>query len=525
MLHTTEGPSITSAVGEFTAHNSWPHLTIDPIAKQAVQHVPLDVAARSLAHPLGTPETNRANCVQIEIVGIATESPTWSSDSLEFIAGWMRMVEEKVPIPRQSGMVFKSYPASAGLANGVRMNAADWAVFSGWCGHQHVPHQDHGDPGDIDIDHLCSPRILGLGSAPSTPGPAAVSRSPRSMDVVLARAAQAPRALSWGGDTWSAAPIQVGDGQVPAGGIVGVAGVARGSDVVDTFWVGADGSLQTAWWTRSAGWSASHLRIGDPAIPATMDGGIAALGRRPGIIDVFFVGLDGRLHTTWWTGPTGWATPTLTLAGTLPVDVTGGVSVVNRTRDILDVFCVGEDGGLYTVQWTANSGWAAAATMIANPLGGVVGSCGCAAVARDHHHVDAVFVGRDAHLYAVRWDETAGWSAHVRIDTGSAMSASTVAGPAMLARKRDVLDVFWLDVTGRLLTTWWTEAHGWSGAAQQLGAPSARMIPTLSPTAIARRSTTIDVFAVDWNYAVNTIGWTASTGWASTFSTLNLTGL
>ncbi|HEY6222818.1 MAG TPA: hypothetical protein VIW26_03470, partial [Gemmatimonadales bacterium] len=38
--------------------------------------------------------------------------------------------------------------------NGVRFTAAAWLAFDGWCGHQHVPNNDHGDPGAIDIARL-----------------------------------------------------------------------------------------------------------------------------------------------------------------------------------------------------------------------------------------------------------------------------------------------------------------------------------------------------------------------------------
>jgi hypothetical protein len=34
------------------------------------------------------------------------------------------------------------------------MKPDEWKMFSGWCGHQHVPNNDHTDPGAIDIDSL-----------------------------------------------------------------------------------------------------------------------------------------------------------------------------------------------------------------------------------------------------------------------------------------------------------------------------------------------------------------------------------
>ena len=523
VLHTTEGPSIASAVGEFRTKNVWPHLTIDPGTQEVVQHLSLDVAARALQHPAGTPETNRANCIQIEIIGRATDSPTWSGTALEFIAGVMRMVEEKVPVARQSALTYKSFPASFGLVNGVRMSDSEWAQFTGWCGHQHVPNNSHGDPGQIDINYLCSPRTIGLGSSPSCPGPAVVNRTPTTMDVILGRSLGAPRAISWDSN-WSAGVVQVGDGQVPVGGTAGVAAVARRSDVIDTFWVGTDGSLQTAWWTRAGGWAPSHLTIGDPSVPASDAGGITVLGRLQELLDVFFVGQYGRMHTTWWTPATGWNTPTLTLAGALPVDTASGVAAVNRNRDTLDVFCIGEDENLYTLSWRAGSGWASTAQMIAGARNSVNATSGCAAVARDTHHMDVVYVGGDAHLYAVGWDETTGWAPAARIDTGTNALASKISGPTIVSRKKGVLDVFWLDATGHVFTTWWTESGLWSGTALQLGPLTANMAPTLSPVAVARRPESLNVFVVDWSYHVNTIQWTAAGGWDAGFTALILSG-
>ena len=48
LLHTTEGSSIAGAVGAYKANNSWPHVTVDPIRKTRVQHVPLTKPARAL---------------------------------------------------------------------------------------------------------------------------------------------------------------------------------------------------------------------------------------------------------------------------------------------------------------------------------------------------------------------------------------------------------------------------------------------------------------------------------------------
>ena len=179
VLHTTESGNIGSAIQTFQATNFWPHLTIDSQTKQVMQHISLDRAARALKVQAGHVETNRAQCVQIEIVGFAdvTKAPggswPWTSDMLEFIASIMRHVELLAGVPRASGLTFEAYPASFGLSNGVRLSEPNWMAFSGWCGHEHVPTNGHGDPGDMDIIHLLTTTLPKVTSVTPARGAAA----------------------------------------------------------------------------------------------------------------------------------------------------------------------------------------------------------------------------------------------------------------------------------------------------------------------------------------------------------------
>jgi hypothetical protein len=146
LLHTTEGNTADDAISSYRNTNFWPHFTIEPNTSRIIQHLPLNIGARALNHNAGEIETNAAHCIQIEIVGRAKESPSWSPEILAFIRDLMRQIESLVPIPRQSGLLF--------LDHNHKMSNDEWRAFSGWCGHQHVPQNDHWDPGAIDIDSL-----------------------------------------------------------------------------------------------------------------------------------------------------------------------------------------------------------------------------------------------------------------------------------------------------------------------------------------------------------------------------------
>lgn len=157
VLHTTEGTTYAGARPSYAAGNS-PHFTVsfETGAFKVWQHIPLNKAARALAHPAGTPETNRARCIQIEIVAKAASSGTLQREYLAGIGRLMRWIESNTGIKR-TALDFKGPNEGIVLAKAtspIRLSGAAWTKFNGWCGHQHVPFNAHWDPGDIDIDFL-----------------------------------------------------------------------------------------------------------------------------------------------------------------------------------------------------------------------------------------------------------------------------------------------------------------------------------------------------------------------------------
>ncbi|MEA2218965.1 MAG: hypothetical protein QOJ35_1591 [Solirubrobacteraceae bacterium] len=144
--HTTEGSSVDGAVGAFQTNNSWPHFTLDPATGRLVQHVPLNRAGRSLEHPQGTVETNRAHAIQVELVGFAKDSDHMSDAACARIAELARKIEAAVGVPRRAIATF--------TLTGQRLSESAWLGGSGHCGHQHVPHNNHTDPGALRMDRI-----------------------------------------------------------------------------------------------------------------------------------------------------------------------------------------------------------------------------------------------------------------------------------------------------------------------------------------------------------------------------------
>lgn len=154
VLHSTEGGSSVGAVAAYRNTGSWPHFTVDPARRQRLQHYDTNTSARAMMHPVGLPETNKANAVQIEIVGFATQMPDMPDDQLAWLANSVVAPIRGVAPFTLTAPLFVPYPSSYGFGAAQRLSWAQWSTFNGICGHQHVPGNDHGDPGALNVTKL-----------------------------------------------------------------------------------------------------------------------------------------------------------------------------------------------------------------------------------------------------------------------------------------------------------------------------------------------------------------------------------
>lgn len=148
LAHSTEGSSWPSST--YAAGGGIPHATIWAQKRQTRQHYPTTVAARALQNRAGGVETNRAGAIQFEIIGYAKSLATdLTAEDWRYVAEVFRIYGGACSIPLVSTVGWRPYPASYGLNAPQRLTGAQWNAYKGILGHQHVPENDHGDPGNI----------------------------------------------------------------------------------------------------------------------------------------------------------------------------------------------------------------------------------------------------------------------------------------------------------------------------------------------------------------------------------------
>lgn len=183
LLHSTEGNGYPSAK-TYRDGRSAPHFTVDMRRRTARQHYPLTEGAWALQAPAGV-ATNTGGAVQYELIGTCSgmrgvyDVTQATDEELAYLAGLLLAVSRETGIPIACSVPFISYPASI---RGVRMSAAAWGSYRGIAGHQHVPGNSHGDPGDFPVERLVA---IATGTS-STTKPAPPAEPERKDDDMLA---------------------------------------------------------------------------------------------------------------------------------------------------------------------------------------------------------------------------------------------------------------------------------------------------------------------------------------------------
>jgi hypothetical protein len=270
-----------------------------------------------------------------------------------------------------------------------------------------------------------------------------------------------------------------------------IAAVTRLNGALDAFWIGPDGSIDTAWANPKlddAKWH-SPFRI-VPGGAARSDSPIAAVTRLHGALDVFWIGRDGSLNTSWANpelDDAGWHSP-FPITPARAARPGSPIAAVTRLNGALDAFWIGPDGSIHAT-WASpkldDANWhppfAIAPPDAArpdSPLAAVIGL---------HGALEVFWIGPDGSIdttWANPKRDDAKW--HVPFAIAPANAAAPDSPLAAVADQHGARDVFWIGPDGAIHTTW---------ANAELDA--AKWLPALaiSPSGPVRKNATLAVVA------------------------------
>ncbi len=252
-----------------------------------------------------------------------------------------------------------------------------------------------------------------------------------------------------------------------------------------------------AWWQ---GWT---YLLGGQTAPG---GHVTAVSRRPGFLDVFTVGRDGRVWTAAYDPSNRWKG--WWAIGSLRAPVGSYVGAVSRSLDKLDIFVTDNSGRVMTAAWEPAfadgwHGWWHVNGGMAAPGAPV------SAVSRSADKLDIFVVGQDCRVYTAAWTPSSGgWRGWWRIGGLVATPKSLVSA---VSRSADKLDIFVVDSARRTMTAAWEPAfadgwHGWwhiNGGLAQPGTPM---------HSVVRAPDSLDVFVAGLDGGTYGARWTPTSG-------------
>jgi hypothetical protein len=238
--------------------------------------------------------------------------------------------------------------------------------------------------------------------------------------------------------------------------------VSRHCGQGDLFVIGNDGVVYTSWWTAGSDWSGVNNNWRPIGGVFPIGATVTPVSRHRDQLDLFVTGNDGVVYTSWWTagqdwsGLNGWRP----IGGVFPPDST--IGAVSRNEDQLDLFVVGYDGVVYTSWWTAGRDWSGLRGW--RPIGGFFPmGAEVSAVSRHADQLDLFITGNDGVVYTSWW--TAGWDwSGVNNNWEPIGGVFPMGAPvAAVSRYRDELDLFIIGNNGVVYTEWWSQGQDWSG--------------------------------------------------------------
>ena len=171
VLHTTEGRTWPGYEGGATAPNYTHMPGLVGISRPAWRaHFPDEKSSRALRNLSGGVETNTLNAEQVELIGTCDPKHrrSWDGRGTKFagkdyvywpdateaqmkeVAAFLADMHRRHGLRLRAPAQFIAYPASFGATN-TRLTFAEWRNVTGVIGHQHVPENAHGDPGNINV--------------------------------------------------------------------------------------------------------------------------------------------------------------------------------------------------------------------------------------------------------------------------------------------------------------------------------------------------------------------------------------
>jgi len=320
---------------------------------------------------------------------------------------------------------------------------------------------------------------------------------------------------TWNTD-WSALPGQA----VPDCDKQQVTAVARAPGSLDLFFIGPDNRVRSTCWSEAGGWNGDWFAVPGDAVFDRHTQKIAAVSRAPGNLDLFVIGFDNRVWSTFWSDLLGWHGDWFPLPGKAVFDhQTQHIAAVARTPLNLDLFVIGFDQRGWSTAWSTAHGWLGDFFPLPGHAVFDYETQRIAAVARAPGSLDLFVFGPDRHAWSTYWSDADGWHAdwfplpgRTQFDPSQHIAA--------VARSADHLDLFAVGLDHHVWSSFWSAARGWHGDWFRLPGEAVFDPGRQQVTAVSRAPGQLELFVPGFDNRNWSTSWSEAGGWSRAWSQL-----
>jgi hypothetical protein len=290
-----------------------------------------------------------------------------------------------------------------------------------------------------------------------------------------------------------------------------VTAVTRAPGNLDLFVIGDDNHVWSTFWTDHGGWNSDWFPLPGQAVFDRATQQVTAVSRASGNLDLFIVGYDNHVWSTFWTNQGGWSRDWFPLPGKAVFDrTTQQVAALSRASGNLDLFIVGDDNHVWSTFWTAHGGW----NSDWFPLPGQAvfdrATQQVAALSRASGNLDLFIVGYDNHVWSTFWTDHGGWNKDWFALPGKAVFDRTTQQVAAVSRASGNLDLFIVGDDNHVWSTFWTDHGGWNSDWFPLPSQAVFDRTTQRVAAVSRASENLDLFVIGYDSHIWTTYWGAA---------------
>ena len=227
-----------------------------------------------------------------------------------------------------------------------------------------------------------------------------------------------------------------------------------GDFVVQTEWSNAQAACVVA---PAGGWNSDWFPLPGQAVFDREKQQIAAVSRAAGNLDLFVIGFDNHVWSTFWNAAGGWNSDWFPLPGQAVFDrEKQQIAAVSRAAGNLDLFVIGFDNHVWSTFWNAAGGW----NSDWFPLPGQAvfdrEKQQIAAVSRAAGNLDLFVIGFDNHVWSTFWNAAGGWNSDWFPLPGQAVFDREKQQIAAVSRATGNLDLFVIGFDNHVWSTFWT---------------------------------------------------------------------